>query len=98
MGARRRNDTHPSPTDPLARMFRKNSAHPASPCYARPGQVLMEDRNGRMVEGMLIGANGSAEREASAEMVAGSASPSRSVEGQMKNHLSRCSPACWKRP
>ena len=67
-GERRTNDTHASTTDPEARLYRKSNAHPAKLCYA--GHVLMENRNGLVVDAMLTQAHGFAEREAALEMLA----------------------------
>lgn len=66
-GEQRTNDTHESTTDPEARMYRKSGAHPAKLCYA--GHVLMENRNGLVVDALVTQANGFAEREAALEML-----------------------------
>jgi transposase len=66
-GEPRKNDTHASTTDPEARMYRKSSAHPARLCYA--GHVLMENRNGLVVDVELTPAHGRAERDSALEMV-----------------------------
>ena len=66
-GEQRNNDTHASTTDSEARMYRKNNAHPAKLCYA--GHVLMENRNGLVVDAMLTQATGTSEREAAIEML-----------------------------
>ena len=67
-GEQRTNDTHASTTDPEARMYRKSNAHPAKLCYA--GHVLMENRNGLVVDAKVNQASGLAEREAALEMLA----------------------------
>ena len=66
-GEARKNDTHESSTDPEARMYRKSNAHPAKLCYA--GHVLMENRNGLVVDSVLTQATGKSEREAAIEML-----------------------------
>ena len=59
-GEARKNDTHESTTDPEARMYRKSNAHPAKLCYA--GHVLMENRNGLVVDSVVTQATGRSER------------------------------------
>lgn len=61
-GERRTNATHASTSDPEARMYRKGKAQPARLCYA--GHVLMENRNGLVVDAMVTEANGTCERDA----------------------------------
>jgi transposase len=60
-GEKRRNDTHESTTDPESRLARKGDNQPAKLCYAE--HVLMENRNGLIVDLELSEANGTAERE-----------------------------------
>lgn len=67
-GEKRSNATHASTTDPDARMFRKSQSAPAKLCYA--GHVLMENRNGLVVDAALTAATGTAERDAALEMLA----------------------------
>jgi len=67
-GQRRRNDTHASRTDPDARLFRKGPGKEAKLSYM--GHVLMENRNGLVVDAALTLATGTAEREAAASMLA----------------------------
>lgn len=67
-GETRSNDTHASTTDPDARMYRKGNGTPAKLCFA--GHVLMENRNGLVVDAMVTEANGTAEREAALQMLA----------------------------
>ena len=59
-GQRRRNDTHASTTDPDARLYRKGPGMEARPCFL--GHVLMENRNGLVVDAELTRASGHAER------------------------------------
>ena len=65
-GEKRRNDTHQSSTDPEARLYRKSSGTEAKLSYL--GHVLMENRNGLVINARLTQANGKAEREAALEM------------------------------
>ena len=48
-------------------MYRKSNAHPAKLCYA--GHVLMENRNGLVVDSVVTQATGRSEREAAIEML-----------------------------
>jgi transposase len=61
-GESRSNDTHESTTDPDARLARKSGGHEAKLAYC--GNVLIENRNGLVVETELLQANGTAERDA----------------------------------
>ncbi len=64
---KRSNQTHQSRTDPEARLARKGQGKEAQLSYA--GHVLMENRNGLVVNVRLTQASGTAEREAAVEMV-----------------------------
>jgi transposase len=66
-GERRRNDTHASTTDPQARLYRKGAGQEAKLCYL--GHVLMENRNGLVVDTRLTRATGTAERGAALAMI-----------------------------
>ena len=71
-GERRSNDTHESTTDADARLARKSGGHEAKLAYC--GNVLIENRNGLVVDTELLQANGTAERDAAllmAERIAG---------------------------
>jgi transposase len=71
-GEQRRNDTHESSTDPDARLARNSGGHEAKLAYN--GNVLIENRNGLVVDTELLQCNGTAERDAAllmAERVAG---------------------------
>jgi transposase len=57
-GARRRNDTHASTTDPDARLFRKGRGKEAKLCHM--GHLLMENRNGLIVDALVTQASGRA--------------------------------------
>src|SRR3954463_3593009 len=61
-GETRRNDTHESTTDADARLARKSGGHEAKLAYC--GNVLIENRNGLVVDAELLQANGTAERDA----------------------------------
>jgi transposase len=66
-GEERHNDTHESRTDPEARLARKSGGHEAKLAYC--GNVLMENRNGLVVDVELMPPSGTAEREAASAMV-----------------------------
>jgi transposase len=59
-GEKRCNDTHQSTTDPESKLFRKSRAHEAKLSYC--GNVLMENRNGLIVDLRVETASGYAER------------------------------------
>ena len=61
-GETRRNDTHESKTDPEALLARKSGGHEAKLAYC--GNVMVEHRNGLVVDTELLQANGTAERDA----------------------------------
>src|SRR6202171_6361429 len=65
-GEKRSNDTHQSTTDPEARLARKSSGHESKLAYC--GNVLIENRNGLVVDTALVMASGTAERDAAVEM------------------------------
>ena len=67
-GEKRSNQTHESTTDPDARLARKGDGKEAKLCYG--AHVLMENRNGLVVNTRVTLATGTSEREASLEMVA----------------------------
>jgi transposase len=66
-GETRSNDTHQSTTDPDGRLARKSGGHEAKLAYC--GNVLMENRNGLVVDTELLQCNGTAERDAALMMV-----------------------------
>jgi transposase len=66
-GEKRSNETHQSTTDPEARLARKSGGHEAKLAYC--GSVLIENRNGLVVDTELLPAEGTAEREAALVMV-----------------------------
>ena len=61
-GETRRNDTHQSTTDPEAKLFRKSKGSEAKLSYL--GHVLMENRNGLLLQTLVTPAEGTAERTA----------------------------------
>ena len=66
-GEKRSNETHESTTDPDSRLFKKGKGKEARLSYM--GHVLMENRNGLIVDTELTLATGTAEREAAENMV-----------------------------
>ena len=66
-GTKRRNDTHQSTTDPEARLYRKSKGTPAVLGYM--GHLLIENRNGLIVDAELTQADGYAERDTAAAML-----------------------------
>ena len=65
-GEKRSNDTHESTTDPDARLARKSAGHESKLAYC--GNVLIENRNGLVVDTELVHCNGTAERDAAMKM------------------------------
>ena len=66
-GQKRTNDTHASTTDPDARLYKKAKGQEAKLGFL--GHVLMENRHGLVVQTRLTQATGTAEREASLQMM-----------------------------
>ena len=66
-GQRRRNETHVSRTDSEARLARKGDGQETKLCFA--GHVLMENRNGLVVDMALTEATGTSEREAALRLL-----------------------------
>lgn len=64
---KRSNQTHQSRTDPAARLYKKSRGAEAKLGYL--GHVVTENRNGLVVDARLTLANGTAERDAAAEMM-----------------------------
>lgn len=71
-GEPRSNETHESRTDDESRLYRKSNAAPALPSYL--GHVLSDNRHGLVVNVRASQANGVAEREVAAQMLADVAS------------------------
>jgi transposase len=65
-GEKRSNDTHESTTDRDARLARKSGGHEAKLAYC--GNVMIENRNGLVVDTELLQCNGTAERDAAMMM------------------------------
>src|SRR5262249_46532779 len=61
-GETRRNDTYESTTDADARLARKSGGHEAKLAYC--GNILIENRNGLVVDTELLQCNGTVERDA----------------------------------
>jgi IS5 family transposase len=82
-GEKRKNDTHSSTTDPDARLFRKGAGKEAKLCHM--GHLMMENRNGLIVDARLTEANGTAERSTALDMIEDNARPGSTV-GADKNY------------
>ncbi len=86
-GEKRKNGIHESTTDPDARLFTKSRGSEAKLSYM--GHVLMENRNGLLVQTFLTEATGRAERDA-AMLMAEAISPGKRVTlGGDKNYDTR---------
>ena len=83
-GQQRTNDTHESTTDSEARLARKGSGKEAKLGFT--GHVLMENRNGLVVDVTLTQATGTAEREAALTMLSHVPSSRRITLGADKNY------------
>ena len=66
-GEKRSNDTHASKTDPDARLARKSGGKESKLSYS--GNLLVENRNGLIVDAEVFQANGTAERDAALVML-----------------------------
>jgi transposase len=67
-GEKRSNETHGSTTDGDARLYRRGDGQSSRLCFM--GHLLMENRNGLIVDAALTHATGTAEREAALAMLA----------------------------
>jgi len=83
-GEKRKNQTHESTTDPEARLFKKSKGSEARLGYL--GHVLMENRNGLLVQTFLTEAHGRAEREAAMLMAEAIPGVKRVTLGADKNY------------
>ena len=83
-GETRSNATHASTTDPDARLARKGAGKEAKLSYT--GHVLMENRNGLVVDATVRFATGTAEREAAFDMAAQIPGDRRVTIGGDKNY------------
>lgn len=66
-GEKRSNATHVSTTDHVARLYKKSPGTGAVLCFM--GHVLMENRSGLIVQGVLTQADGHAERRGALDMI-----------------------------
>ncbi len=92
-GEQRTNDTHQSTTDPEARLARKGRGKEAKLCFT--GHVLMENRNGLVVDVALTQATGTAERDTALDMLDGVPGAHRVTVGadkgyDTKDFVTRC--------
>ncbi len=76
-GTKRTNSTHASKTDPESRLMRKGFGKEAKLCFS--GHVLMENRNGLVVDIRVADANGTAERDVALEMLSRVRTPGATV-------------------
>jgi len=83
-GEQRRNETHSSTTDPDALLARKGKGKEAKLSYS--GHVLMENRNGLVVNATVCQATGTAEREAALAMMDELLDNARVTLGADKNY------------
>lgn len=83
-GERRTNATHASTTDPEARLYKKAAGQEATLCFL--GHVLMENRNGLVVDATVTPATGTAERDAALALVEAHAPSGRITLGGDKNY------------
>jgi transposase len=83
-GEQRTNDTHRSTTDPEARLARKGGGKEARLCFT--GHVLMENRNGMVVDVTFTQATGTAERKAALDMLEGVPGSRRVTVGADKGY------------
>ena len=86
-GEQRSNQTHQSTTDPDARLYKKSKGAEARLSYL--GHVLMENRNGLLVQTMLTQADGTAERDAALLMASKISGTRRLTLGADKNYDTR---------
>jgi transposase len=86
-GEKRKNQTHESTTDPDARLFTKSRGSEAKLSYM--GHVLMENRNGLLVQTFLTEATGRAERDAAMLMAEAIPTGKRVTLGGDKNYDTR---------
>ena len=77
---RRSNETHQSTTDPDARLAKKGKGKEARLCFG--AHVLMDNREGLVVDVLLTPAAGAAEREAALDMLAKGARPEADHRGR----------------
>lgn len=83
-GEKRTNDTHRSTTDSEAMLAKKGKGKEARLCFM--GHILMENRNGLVVDVAMNKATGTAEREAALEMLGKIPGKRRITVGGDKNY------------
>ena len=83
-GENRTNDTHQSATDPEALLAKKGHGKEAKLCFT--GHVLMENRNGMVLDVTLTQATGTAERESALDMIKGAHGSRRVTLGADKGY------------
>ncbi len=83
-GEQRTNDTHQSTTDLETRLARKGRGKEARLCFT--GHVLMENRNGLVVDVALTQATGTAERDTALDMLDGVPGSHRVTVGADKGY------------
>ena len=86
-GDRRRNETHRSTTDPEARLARKGKGKEARLCFG--AHVLMDNREGLVVDLRLTPADGAGERDAAVEMLASAPGARRITVGADRGYDTR---------
>jgi hypothetical protein len=74
-GETRKNDTHESKTDPEARLARKSGGHESKLAYG--GSLMIENRNGLVVDTELLPPSGTVERDAAMLMAERIGGPQR---------------------
>jgi hypothetical protein len=83
-GEKRTNDTHKSTTDPEAMLAKKGKGKEAKLCFM--GHVLMENRNGLVVDVAMTRATGTAERDTALELLGKIPGKRRITVGGDKNY------------
>lgn len=78
-GEKRSNETHASRTDPEALLAKKSKGKESKLCFA--GHVLIENRNGLVVNACVTQATGTCEREAAVELLEQTTGRSRTTVG-----------------
>ena len=86
-GERRRNETHRSATDPEARLARKGKGKEARLCFG--AHVLMDNREGLVVDVRLTPADGAGERDAALAMLASAPGARRITVGADQGYDTR---------
>jgi transposase len=83
-GEKRKNETHASTTDPDARLAKKSGGQEAKMGFT--GHLLMENKNGLVVDARLTQATGTAEPEAALDMLGHLPKAGRKTVGADKNY------------